>query len=176
MLGLSFGGIINDTMAHTEGWNWFRCGRLLERADKTSRILDVKYFTVLPPSSDIGSPYDQIQWTGLLKSTSALEAYRARYGQISRENIIEFLTLNRYFPRSILHCLIRADEALRAILGTWPNHFQNSAEQQLGQLCSELSYATIDTIISFGLHEYIDKLQSQINRVGEAIHAVYFSA
>jgi len=176
LMGLSFGGIVNDTMAHTEGWQWFRAGRLIERADKTSRILDVKYFTLLPSSEDVGAPIDQIQWAGLLKSTSAQEVYRTRYGEISPRNIARFLILDRDFPRSILHCLNRADEAVRGVLGTYPNHFQNPAEQFLGQMCSELAYTTIDRIMETGLHEWVDTLQSNLNRVGLAIHEVYFSA
>lgn len=176
VLGLSFGGIVNDTMAHTEGWHWFRCGRLLERADKTSRILDVKYFTILPDSEKVGTSVDQIQWTGLLKSTNSIETYRTLYGSMSARNIVEFLVLNRTFPRSILHCLVRAEESLRNVLGTFPNHYQNHAEQRLGQLCSEVSYSSVDSIMSYGLHEYVDKIQASINQVGSAIDGVYFSA
>ena len=176
IMGLSFGGIVNDTMSHSEGWHWFRSGRLLERADQTSRILDVKYFALLPRSDDVGAPIDQIQWAGLLTSTSSQETYRRHYGSISPRNIAQFLILDRMFPRSILHCLIRSDDAVRSILGTSPNHFRNEAEQQLGQLCSELSYTTIDSIMSCGLHQWVDRFQGKLNHVGEAIHSVYFSA
>lgn len=176
MIGLSFGGIVNDTMSHTEGWQWFRAGRLIERADKTSRILDVKYFALLPNSDDVGAPVDQIQWAGLLKSTSAQEVYRTQYGGVSPRDIAEFLILDRDFPRSIVHCLLSADEAIRSVLGTFPNYFQNPAERLLGQICSDLSYTTIDSIMEIGLHEWVDTLQGKLNQVGAAIHVTYFSA
>ena len=68
-------------------------GRLLERADKTSRLLDVKYFMLLPSVSDVGTPLDDIQWAAVLRSASALEMYRKRHGHISPEQIINFLLL-----------------------------------------------------------------------------------
>jgi uncharacterized alpha-E superfamily protein len=173
--GLSFGGIASDTMDHSEGWQWFCVGRLLERADKTSRILDVKYYALLPDSKNIGTPLDQVQWTGLLKSTSALEVYRAKHGQLNSRDIIAFMVLDRTFPRAIMHCLKHSDNCLRAVLGTNPNYYQNRAEQLLGQLCSEVSYSSIDSIIGYGLHQYIDMLQMKLNEIGDAIHECYFA-
>ena len=79
---------------HDEAWDFFRLGRLLERADKTSRILDVKYFILLPDLADVGSNLDYVQWAALLKAISALEAYRHRYGRIQPDRIVEFLLLD----------------------------------------------------------------------------------
>lgn len=176
MFGLSFGGIVSDTMLHTEGWNWFHLGRMLERGDQTSRILDVKYFMLLPRASDVGSSIDQIHWSGLLKSTSSLECYRSRYGIIDPEKVVGFLLLDREFPRSVRYCIRKADDALRAVLGTFPNHYQNDAEQLLGQLNSDLAYASVESVIKHGLHEFIDKVQLRVNEVGHAIHRAYFSS
>ena len=69
--GHMFQGITDATMSHGEGWHFARLGRLLERADKTSRILDVKYFMLLPTVAEVGTPFDIIQWSALLKSASA---------------------------------------------------------------------------------------------------------
>ena len=71
-----FAGIMEATMSHGEGWNFGRMGRFLERADKTSRILDVKYFILLPNAKDVGTPFENIQWAAVLKSASAFEMYR----------------------------------------------------------------------------------------------------
>ena len=86
-----FLGITDATMSHGEGWHFARLGRLLERADKTSRILDVKYFMLLPTVAEVGTPFDIIQWSALLKSASALEMYCKRYGRISPDDVGEFL-------------------------------------------------------------------------------------
>ena len=74
---------------------------MLERADKTSRILDVKYFLLLPKVDDVGTTVDDIQWAAVLRSASAFEMYRKRHGRISPTRIVEFLLLDRDFPRAI---------------------------------------------------------------------------
>src|SRR5580700_7226814 len=102
-------GITGATMTHNEAWHFARLGRKLERADKTSRILDVKYFMLLPSLSDVGTPYDDIHWSAVLKSVSGLEMYRKKYGRIEPRDIVEFLVMDRNFPRSIHYCITRAD-------------------------------------------------------------------
>ncbi len=74
-----FQGVTDATMTHGEGWHFARLGRVLERADKTSRILDVKYFILLPTLADVGTAFDDIQWAAVLRSASAFEMYRKRY-------------------------------------------------------------------------------------------------
>ena len=78
-----FAGVTDATMTHNEAWHFMRLGRMLERADKTSRILDVKYFMLLPSARDIGTPYDDIHWSAVLKSVSGFEMYRKKYGRIT---------------------------------------------------------------------------------------------
>src|SRR5215468_206339 len=129
-----FLGILYATMSHNEGWHFCRLGRLLERADKTSRILDVKYFLLLPSVADIGTPTDDIQWAAVLRSASAFEMYRKRHRLIVPHRIVDFLLLDREFPRAVHYCLIKADESLRAISGSPVGTFGNPAERHLGQL------------------------------------------
>jgi len=152
----AFVGVTDHTLSHGEAWHFIRLGRLFERSDKTARILDVKYFILLPKIEDVGTPYDTILWTALLKSASAYEMYRKKYNELQPDKVAEFLILDREFPRSIRFCLIQAEESLRFITGTPPGAYANLAEQQLGRLRSELDYANIQEIIKSGLHEYLD--------------------
>ena len=118
-------------MSRGEAWHFRRLGKALERADKTSRILDVKYFLLLPRHTDIGTPLDATQWAALLKIASALEMYRKKYGRISPAQVAEFLLLDRDFPRAVHFCLIGAEQSLLAITGGTPGTFSTSAEQRL---------------------------------------------
>ncbi|HYR84803.1 MAG TPA: alpha-E domain-containing protein [Terriglobia bacterium] len=170
-----FLGITHSTMSHNEGWHFCRLGRMIERADKTSRILDAKYFLLLPSVNAVGSPYDDIMWAAVLRSTSAFEMYRKRFQQISPDRIVEFLVLDREFPRAIHYCAISAEESLRAISGTPRGTFRNRAEQQLGRIVADLNYIQVRDIISLGLHEFLDDLQIRFNKVGEAIHREFFA-
>jgi uncharacterized alpha-E superfamily protein len=167
-------GMIDATISRDEAWYFAHVGRLIERADKTSRILDVKYYILLPQLSDVGTPLDSIQWAALLKSAGALEMYRKSRGRITPRDVVDFLLLDREFPRSIRFCLSEAEESLLAILGTTHSHFRNESERRIGQLSSDLDYAQVDDIIRSGLHEYLDTFQTKLNAVGAAISDVFF--
>ena len=170
-----FVGITDATMSHGEGWHFGRVGRLLERADKTSRILDVKYFILLPAVTDIGTPFDDIQWAAVLKSASAFEMYRKRFGRLTPDRVADFLILDREFPRAMHYCVVKTEESLHAISGAPLGTFQNLAEQRLGRLRSELDYAQIQEIIKGGLHEFLDAFQAKLNHVGAAIFSTFFA-
>lgn len=166
-----FVGVTDNTMSHGEAWHFIRLGRMFERSDKTARILDVKYYILLPKVEDVGTPYDAILWTALLKSASASEMYRKKHSIIQPDKVAEFLMFDREFPRSMRFCLIRAEESLRFVTGTPAGTYANPAEQQLGRLRSELDYGNIQEIIKTGLHEYLDQFEAKLNSVGDALFA-----
>jgi uncharacterized alpha-E superfamily protein len=170
-----FAGVEDATMTHGEAWHFCRLGRKLERADKTSRILDVKYYILLRSVQEVGTPIDDIQWAAVLRSASAFEMYRKRHGRISPRAVVEFLLLDREFPRAIQYCLLAARDSLHAISGTPLGTFRYPPEKLLGQLCSDLSYASVDEIIAQGLHEYLDELQTKMNQLGAGIHDTFFA-
>ena len=170
-----FQGLTDATMSHNEAWNFLRLGRKLERADKTTRILDVKYYMLLPALSDVGTPYDDVQWSAVLKSVSGFEMYRKRYGRIAPDRIVEFLLMDREFPRAVHYCINWADECLHAITGIPPGSFSCVSEQRLGLLRSELHYSHVDSILSSGLHEFLDALQVKMNRIDTAILEDFFA-
>ncbi|MBD0335768.1 MAG: alpha-E domain-containing protein [Cyanobacteria bacterium Co-bin13] len=170
-----FAGVMDATMAHNEGWHFGLLGRLLERADKTARILDVKYYILLPSVSDVGSPLDDLQWIALLKSASAYEMYRKCQYRITPDGVTEFLILNREFPRSIQFCVLQAEKSLRQITGTPSGTWRMPSDRTIGRLRAELDYVTIDEIVNQGLHEFLDGLQIRLNQVGEAIYKDFFS-
>ena len=170
-----YAGITDSTMNRGEDWHFARMGRLLERADKTSRIIDVKYFILLPKPEDVGTPIDNIQWAALLKSASALDMYRRKYEQIQPESVVQFLLLDRNFPRAILYCVLMAESSLHSITGTPAGTFRNEAERRMGRLHAELTYARLDEIIKQGLHEYLDKFQTELNSVDDSISSTFFT-
>jgi len=170
-----FVGLTYGTMPHGVGWHFARLGRVLERADKTSRILDVKYFILLPSLADVGTPLDEIQWTAVLGSASALEAYRQQYGRVSPIRVVEFLLLDREFPRSIHYCLTQADASLHAISGTPLATFDNAAERRIGQLRAEFDFTRVSEVMNSGLHEFIDRFQTNLNDAGGAIFETFFA-
>ncbi|MEO0475774.1 MAG: alpha-E domain-containing protein [Planctomycetota bacterium] len=170
-----FHGITDATMSRGLGWHFANLGRQLERADKISRLLDVKYFTLLPSVEDVNSPLDNLQWSSLLRSVSGFEMYRKRYQELDVRHVVDFLVLDRMFPRSIQYCLFEAERSLHAITGCPIGAFSCRSEQLLGRLCADLSYTEIDTIIDSGIHEFVDDLQARLNQIGEAVFERFFA-
>jgi len=171
-----FAGVMNATMTHNEGWHFGQIGRFLERADKTARILDVKYFILLPSVKDVGSTLDELQWIALLKSASAYEMYRKRgLHRITPMDVAEFLILTQEFPRSIRFCVMQTERSLHQITGTRIGTWQTSVERALGRLRTDLDYLTIEDIFEIGLHEFLDDLQKRMNDVGEKIFETFFA-
>lgn len=170
-----FNGISDSTMSRNEGWHFARLGKMLERADKTSRIIDIKYFHILPSVKFVGSTYDVLQWSAILKSASGLEMFKKKYKLIKPDKIMEFLITDTEFPRSIKYCINKANESIHAISGTTNNSFSNKPEQSLGMLNSELLYADIDNIIEIGFHEFLDSFQKKLLNIGTDIYSKYFN-
>ena len=170
-----FTGLMDCTMSHGEAWNFARIGMMIERADKTSRILDVKYFMLLPRADLVNTPYDNIQWSAVLKSASALEMFRKRHHQVIPRSVADFLIFDNQFPRSIRHCVAKAKICLQRINGSTSGLPQNPAEKQLGRLEADLTYTDIDEVIESGMHEYLDNLQTRLNRVDAAIGTTFFN-
>ncbi|SMG13472.1 Uncharacterized conserved protein, Alpha-E superfamily [Marivirga sericea] len=167
-------GILNSTISRSEGWHFGRIGQLIERADKTSRVLDVKYHILLPESVKVGSPFDLIQWSALLKSVSAYDMYRRKYGKLTAQGICEFLIFDKHFPRSILSCLTDVDRSLRSNSNK-DSIYRSTAEKQLGLLRSQLEYSDINEVFETGVHEFLDNIQVRLNEVSESIFQNYFS-
>lgn len=174
LAGIHYAGVTDETLSHSESWHFCRLGRMIERADKTSRILDVKYFVLLPDLVDIGGTIDQAGWTALLNSASALQMYRQQFQVIEPANVASFLLLDDKFPRAIRHCLHMAQDSLHEISGTPRGSYTGEAERLMGVLTSRLDYGRASQIMSMGLHEYLDWLQQTLNHIGEAISTRFF--
>lgn len=170
-----FTGLLHSTMSHGEAWNFARIGMMIERADKTSRILDVKYFMLLPTADLINTPVDNIQWISVLRSTSSFEMYRKQFHQVTPSNVADFLIFDRYFPRSIYHCIAKAQISLHRITGSKTGSATNPAEKSLGRLKAHMEYTDIDEVIAGGLHEFLDDLQIKLNSIGGNIAEVFFN-
>ena len=169
-----FIGLTDATMTHGEGWDFCQLGKYIERADRTSRILDVKYHILLPSGERVGGNVDTIQWMAVLRSCSALEAYCKIYvGQVAPWKVAEFLILHEAFPRALRFCVRRLDAALHRISGTPEERFSNESERLSGQLRSDLDYSTISEIFGYGLHQYLDRLQLRLMQINDALHETY---
>ncbi|MFO7630587.1 MAG: alpha-E domain-containing protein [Prochlorococcaceae cyanobacterium] len=170
-----FYGITDATLSRDLSWQFSRLGRLLERADKTTRILDVKYFLLLPSPEEVGGVLDELQWISLLRSAGAYQMFRqSQQRAIEPRAVAAFLLLDPIFPRSVRYCLERINETLRIIRGSSVPGSPDALECLSGLTLARWSFTGIDDLISRGLHEAIDHLQSDLNQLHDLIQERYF--
>lgn len=167
-------GIFDATMSHDLAWHFANMGRLLERADKTSRILDVKYFTLLPTVDSVGTMHDDLQWSSLLFSISGFEAYRRQHHMIRSNSVVDFFLLHPEFPRSVLFCIENLESSLAAISGGATDDRHAKAAKLATAVKKKLSQTDASDILRDGLHEFVDTLQKDMNLIGESITKTYF--
>ena len=163
------------TIVHNEGWHFMQVGKFLERADKITRILDVRH--AIFPGKGVPralSQRDALELSAVLRSCSAWDAYKAAYGaEVRPEWVAEMLLFNEEFPRSVRFCVEKLDDALRRISGVAPRRFSNDAEKLSGRLLAELEYGSSEEVLLRGLHEYVDEMQVKFNNVGAALFNAY---
>ncbi len=157
-------GTTLGTLLQDEAFHFIRLGTLLERADNTARILDVKYH-VLRPHGDEGAT-DFYQWGALLRSVSGFEVYRKVYRDvITPERVAELLILHSDMPRSLRFCL----NGVVKNLGLVSNRHSDETVRRAGQLYSQLRYGLIDEILKDGLHEWLTDFMDRIYLLGDGI-------
>ena len=170
-----FSGILDATMTRGTGWHFANIGSLIERADKTSRILDVKYFTLLRNVHDIDTTFDDLLWSAVLRSVSGFEMFRKRHHALTVHRVVDFLILDAKFPRTLLYCLEQMLHSLNRIASAVPSE-QNQAIIGTKDLIRLLRSLDANTIIDGGMHEFIDSFQSQLNDIGQSINETFFKA
>ncbi|MYK86665.1 MAG: alpha-E domain-containing protein, partial [Synechococcus sp. SB0669_bin_7] len=169
-----FYGIADVCFSRGLGWQFCQLGRLVERADKTARILDVKYFLLLPHEETVGGVVDQLQWITVLKTAGGYQMFRqSRQLSITPKGVAQFLLLDPNFPRSVRFCLDGIHQSLSKI-----DPPQDASEKPLGRhvgmMQARWTYTDIAEIIEYGLHESIDRLQQDLNGLHNQLERVYF--
>lgn len=168
-------GITFATLIHNEGWQFIQAGKFIERADKTSRILDLRHAS-LPARGQPGplSQAEALEWSAIIRSCSAWDAFKSLHGaELHPRLVAEVLLFNADFPRSVRFCVTELNQALRRISGVAPGRFVNEAEKLAGRLLAELQFSTVEEIFDQGLHDYIDVLQQKLNAIGQALFNAY---
>lgn len=162
-------GMLAGTMIHDEGYEFLRIGRNLERADMTTRIIDVRSATLLPEMSEELTPFANLQWMSVLKSLTAYQMYRRKMRlRISRPDVLKFLLMEETFPRAFNHAL----RQLNCCLNNLPNN--EKPFKLLIELQNKLLHAKPHELNQEDLHRFIDELQLSLIKINDSIHENYF--
>ncbi|SSC71132.1 unnamed protein product [Ciceribacter sp. T2.26MG-112.2] len=165
-------GAFHGSMLRNEIYNFARIGTFIERADNTSRILDVKYYVLLPAITHVGSSLDNMQWESILRSVSAHRSYRWVYdGEYRPANIADFLILNGQMPRSLAYSYEKIVSNLGYIARDYGERL--AAHDTAEKVRETLQSTTIGEIMDQGLHEFLDRFIARNNRLGQEITEGY---
>lgn len=171
-LSHEFRGALLGTILRDDGFAFLQAGNFIERADNTARILDMKYYVLLPRAKMVGGDLDIQQWTLILRAASAHRSYRHVYhDRYKAHNIADFLILRPEMPRSLIFCarfLEQTTETLAEFYGK-----KQTCNEAAGQLRSMVEGTTMDTIFSHGLHEFLTEFIARNNRVSNALSESY---
>ncbi|HSN71029.1 MAG TPA: alpha-E domain-containing protein [Steroidobacteraceae bacterium] len=162
-------GMLEGIMNRNDASDFMVIGRNLERADMTSRIVDVRSAQLLPSDTPELRPFENIQWMSVLKSLSGYQMYRLKLQtRVNRVDVLEFLLRDDEFPRSYLFCLREVEHCLKGL----PSH--DSALRAIARLRRFLKRVALDQLDQEGLHRMIDHLQLHLSRIHDRIAKTYF--
>jgi uncharacterized alpha-E superfamily protein len=155
-------------MLRNEGYWFMRLGSMIERGDATARLLDVKYYLLLPKGQEVGGKLDRDQWTTILQIVSAKTAYRHLYREALRPWLVaDMLIFRRELPRS----LAWAAEETVALLGEFGARSgrQGPADRLARQRLSKLQELDVGAVFKRGLHQWLHAYIRDNNALGDSI-------
>ncbi len=170
---MTFLGIAASTTSRNEAWEFMDLGRHLERADKTTRFLDVSSYLPVLEDGFESATQQTLHWSAILRSCGAMGAFRTGQREITAESVVDFLIFSKDFPRSVRYCIEKVDISLHRISGTPRGAFSNEAEREAGRLLAELDFGSTKDVFGKGLHDYLDALQGRFNTIGGEIFETY---
>jgi uncharacterized alpha-E superfamily protein len=168
-------GITAETLYRDESWYFHQIGRAIERADQTTRLLDVKYQVLLPAPADVGSPLDEAQWNAVLRSAAGFHAFRRVNPQsMSPAKVVEFLVFDTRFPRSVAACILGANVHMHELRLKYGHNGKRLASNRLRRLAASLAEDRATDLIARGLHESLDEMQRDLGAITEALGQEFF--
>ncbi|MCA1300353.1 alpha-E domain-containing protein [Stappia indica] len=169
-------GALLGTLMRNEGYHFSQFGTFIERADNTARILDVKYWILLPDNEMIGGSLDRYQWSTILRSVSAHRSYRHAYrdAHIRPFNVAEFLILRKEMPRSLAYCYDWIEESAEALAQRYGEH--PPSHEMATATAALLGKGTMREIFQEGLHEFLTDMITRNNALGTQLAADYHFA
>ena len=170
---MAFRGAVLGTMLRTDNYFFSQLGNFIERADNTARILDVKYFVLLPQPGDVGSNLDTQQWAQILRSVSAHRAYRWFYRDSHYQpwRVSEFLILREQMPRSLVFSYSWINTALDGLEALYGKRY--GCHDTAAIMLKRLRTGTMEDIFQSGLHEFLQEFMSANNMLSGNIAKTY---
>lgn len=167
-------GAIDGTILRNDGFNFLNIGYYLERGDATARLMDVKYYVLLPRADYIGTGLDNDQWSMLLRALGAHRAFHWAYGgEVTSAKIAHFLILNPQSPRSLITCVAGLNNHLIRLAKSYGR--ETAAQSASARLLAGLEGLSTDHIFDEGLHEFLTRFIAESAALGAVVRDSYLS-
>ncbi|MGV6850500.1 MAG: alpha-E domain-containing protein [Marinibacterium sp.] len=165
-------GALHGSMLRNDIYDFARMGTFFERADNVARILDVKYYILLPSILHVGTVGDNVQWETILRATSSVRAYQNLHaGDYDPRKIARFLILDRRLPRSLAFCYSKISTNLGYLAADYGERHECHA--MIDRICQRFDSPSIDQIFDYGLHEFISEFLASSHALGRQIESDY---
>ncbi len=169
-------GIIEGTFFRDQAWYFYNMGRVIERADQTTRLLDIKYHTLLPRVEDVGSALDVSQWNALLRAAAGYHGFRQVFsGQVTPEAVVAFLLFSDSHPRSVSLCIRQLEWHVTQLRSRHGLRSCSEALETLDDLRGLLDSVDSREVIAKGLHEFVDIIQQKLSTITSALSVAYMA-
>ena len=166
-------GISASTTSRDAVWDFKTLGRYIERADKTTRFLDIStYYPKGAQGIDLSSP-GVLHWSAILSSCGAMGAFRGTGLEINARTVMEYLLYSPDFPRSLRYCISKINATLHRISGASHGTFSSEAERLAGRMLANLSFGDPNDVLEIGLHKFLDDVQTTLNKIAKEVFSTY---
>ena len=168
-------GITEGTFYRDEGWYFYLLGKFVERADQTTRLVDIGYFSLLRSFQDVNAPQDFVQSYALLRSVAGYHAFRRVYPRgMTPAAIAGFILYNESFPRSVALCVREINLVLTRLKSRYKLRGGSGAMERIDEIMASLNTRTIEQVIEEGLHEHLDWLQLLLSNFTSELTRSFF--
>jgi uncharacterized alpha-E superfamily protein len=168
-------GITEGTFYRDQGWEFYRLGRLIERADQTTRLLDIRYHLLVPGGREERKAAEVTQWGGVLRALAGYHAFRRVAGAtFAPGDVVAFLLRDAAFPRSVGVCLEEIETHLGRLRARYGLRGTVGALERTEELRAALLGRSIDRIIEDGLHIFLDGVQRDLILLAGEIGTAFF--
>ncbi len=168
-------GITEGTFFRDQGWNFYMLGRLIERADQTTRLLDIKYHLLHLPHGEERRLTDLTQWSGVLRGAAGYHAFRrVAPAGFEPSDVVAFLLSDRSFPRSVTLCVSQVEWHLMQLRSRYNLRGTHAALERIEEVRAALSSNRVEDLISHGLHDFLDAMQRDLILLAGEIGYAFF--
>jgi len=168
-------GITEGTFFRDQGWFFYQMGRLIERADQTTRLLDIRYHLLVPAAGEERRIAELAQWSGVLRGAAGYHAFRrVAPPSFTPRDVVAFLLTDTAFPRSVALCIAGIEDCLTQLRSRYGLRGTVAALERTEELRGAILGRNVDAIIATGLHQFLDGIQSDLNSLAAEIGTAFF--